>query len=83
MIKQIFEVNTEPCKPALLDDLAYDLFGFDRFLLFSNRRKDYIVSMKKKFIRLALTKEGVTQEIVADYLGYKDHTTVSHHLHND
>lgn len=45
-------------------------------------RKAEIIRGKASFINIAIRNMGVVLEQVADYLGYKDHTSVLHHRDN-
>ena len=51
----------------------------DPTILFTKSQKQNIVFIKKAFCALAYS-QGFTQQDIADFLGYKDHTTVHHHI---
>ena len=51
----------------------------DPVFLFSKSQRQNTVFIKKAFCALAYS-QGFTQQDIADFLGYADHTTVRHHI---
>ena len=55
--------------------------GADPSILHSKSRKEHVVNYRKAFCALAYS-QNYSQGNIADFIGYKDHTTVNHHIKN-
>ena len=55
--------------------------GADPSILHSKSRKEHVLNYKKAFCALAYS-QNYSQGDIADFIGYKDHTTVNYHIKN-
>lgn len=89
MITPIMEVNNPKCiggfksRNIKLDTIARKMFGGEMHKLFSKSKKDGIPDMKRQFVRYAYRFDSITQVMLGEYLGHKDHATVNHYLHKN
>lgn len=65
----------------IIDRVSQDT-GITKKMILSKYRHQEIVDARQ-IIMFCLTQLGFTQQSIAKYLNYKDHTTVNHHLNKD